>query len=606
MSQFQRVAFAIATLVAFAMFTPASHAAPVPPGAGKAVTFPYPAKAPVVVQVNGLTATRDRFRTMLKAALPDEAANVDQQIDDGLKLLLADRKLSAIPKDGRVFFVVHDIAALFDNTLAISVLVPVTSYKEFRETFLTEDERKTFEAGKKGVDEVKMTFFGNEHTIHMVDLKEYVALCPDKNTIETYTNKYTRATTAAMAPELAKTFVTADLSVYVNFEVINNLYGEQIRAFKGLIDLAFMQAPMGGIPGLGKKQLETAKVMLKGLFQAAEDCHGLVLGLEFRPEGANLRLQAQFAEDTDSVKLLNSELPGPLVEVSKLPAGLGQYSGTKLGKKLSETMSGLSPQFVPADDDEKGNTAIEKFQKGLLAAGPRSEISASGTPDVSLTIGTYSDAKKAVAALVGCYETMVPGGRIQSVVLKEKPKIEAGARKHQSFTFTEVRLVFDFDATAKDLPDELKEKMLTQLKRLVTEKMTVWVGTDGTSVVQVSAKDWDAARVEIDKYLDGQKVIGETAGYKLTRKNLPPDASFLMLLETGHTANMLLESLQAVAGVIPDFPKIGKVKPVKGEPAFIGIAITLKGDTATFNLFVPGTAIAAGHGILRDLLKKVE
>jgi hypothetical protein len=269
-------------------------------------------------------------------------------------------------------------------------------------------------------------------------------------------------------------------------------------------------------------------------------------------------------------------------------------------------MGGLNAQFVPADDDEKSTAAVEKLQKELLAAGPKGEISAGGTPDVSLTVGKYSDTKKAVASLVGCYEAMPAGGRVQSAILKEKPKITAAARKHQGFTFTEVRLAFDFEASVKDLPEGVKETTLAQLKRLVNEKMTVWIGTDGTSVVQTSAKDWDAASAALDQYLDGKKAIGDTAGYRVTRKNLPQDASFLMLLETSHTVNIITESLRAVGGAIPDFPHLGKVKPVKGDLTYVGIALTLKGDTATFNLFIPGTAIAAGHGMLKDLFKKVE
>src|SRR5262249_33526789 len=146
---------------------------------------------------------------------------------------------------------------------------------------------------------------------------------------ETYSNKYTKATTAAMPPELARSFVTADLSLYVNLDVINDLYGNQIRAFKGLIDFGIAQAAMGGmLPGVNKKQLEAAKVMLQGMFQGIEDCRGLVVAAEFRPEGLNLRLQAAFAEDTTSFKLLKAETPGPLAEVGKFPTGLGQYSGT--------------------------------------------------------------------------------------------------------------------------------------------------------------------------------------------------------------------------------------------------------------------------------------
>ena len=608
MSRSVRAALAAVALLALATFAPPVRAAaPTPAEAGKAVTFPYPAKAPVVVQLNGIGAARERLAALLKAALPDDAATINKAADDALKQLLADRKLTAIPKDGRVFFVVNDIAALFENTPAISLLVPVTSYKEFRETFLTADERKTFEAGKNGVDEVKVNALGGEHAVYAVDLKEYVALSPDKGTAETYANKYTKATTAAMAPDLAKSFVASDLAVYVNLDVINDKYGDQIRAFKGLIDFGLMQAQMGGaLPGVNKKQLEAAKTVLQGLFQGVEDCRGLVIGVEFRPEGLNLRLQAQFAEDTASAGLLKAETPGPLADVAKLPGGLGQYSGSAFGKKFAETMRALSPEFAPADDDEKGTEAVEKRQKELLAAGLKTEVSAAGAPDLSLTVSTYADAKKAAAALVGCYEAMAAGGRVYSVVLKDAPKVATNARKHQNFTFAEVRLAFDFDATVKDLPEGVKETTLAQVKRLVAEKTTLWVGTDGARVVQVRAKDWDAAAGALDKFLDGKKSLGDDAGYKMTRKNLPADASLLMMFETGQTLTMILDMFKAMEAAIPDFPKIGTVKPLKGDPTYVGIAVTLKGDVATANVFVPAPAIAAGRKMLENLFRTIE
>ncbi len=368
--------------VALAMLAPATHAAaPVPPDAGKALTFPYPAKAPVVLQINGVGTARDRLTAMLKAALPDDVATLNKQVDEGLKQLLAERKLTAIPKDGRVFVVVNNIESLFENTPAVSLLLPVSSYKEFRETFLTADERKTFEAGKNGVDEAKVNLFGGEHAVYMIDLKEYIAITPDKATAETYSIKYTKATTAALPPELAKSFVTADVSLYVNLDVINDLYGDQIRAFKGLIDFGIQQGLMGGmIPGINKKQIEAAKVMLQGAFQAIEDCRGLVIAAEFRPEGLNLRLQATFAEDTASFKLLKSETPSPLADLGKMPAGLGQYIGSKYGKKFAETLRGLNPEFAPADDDEKSNEAVDKRMKELLAAGRKAKCREPGRP----------------------------------------------------------------------------------------------------------------------------------------------------------------------------------------------------------------------------------
>ncbi|MBN9117783.1 MAG: hypothetical protein J0I06_01195 [Planctomycetes bacterium] len=608
MSLLVRAALAALALAAFAALAPDSRAAaPVPGEAGKAMTFPFPAKAPVVVQVNGLGTARDRLTALLKSAVPDDAEAAAKQFDAALKELLADRKLTAVPKDGRVFFVVNDIASLFENAPTVSLLVPVTGYKEFRETFLTADERKTFESGKNGVDEAKLNLLGDDHPVFLVDLKEYVAITPDRGTADVYAGKYTRATTAAMPPELARSFVTADVSAYVNLDVINDLYGDKIRAFRGLIDFAIQQAAMGGmIPGMSKKQLEAAKTLIQGAFQAVEDARGVVAAVEFRPEGLNLRLQAQFAEDTTSVKVLKAEQPGPLADVGKLPAGMHQYGGTKFGKKFHEAMRGLNPEFAPADDDEKGNAAVDKRQKDLLAAGPLGEVSATGEPHVALTVAAFTDPKKAAAAIVGCYEAMAAGGRVHNVVLKDAPKVKADAKTHQNFTFTEVRLAFDFEATVKDLPEGVRDTTLAQIKSTMAEKMTVWIGTDGKTVVEATAKDWDAAAGALDQYLGGKKPVSATDGYKLTRKNLPPDASLMTLMETGQTLTTLLDTARSMEGVVPGFPRLGQVKPLKGEPSYVGVAVTLKGDTATANVFVPATAIGVARKMLDGLFKKLE
>lgn len=605
MSMLLRAALAVAAVGALALPSPA--AAPVPPG-GQAVRLPFPAKAPVVVQLNGVGAARERLSAMLKAAMPDAAAALDKQIDDGLKQLLAGRALTAIPADGRVYLVVNDIAALFENTPSFSLLVPVTSYKEFRDSFLTADERKTFAAGK-GVDEVKLSAFDSEQSVYMVDLKDYVALSPHKGTAEVYAGKFTRATTAAMPPALAKSFLAADLAVYANLEIINETFGEQIKNFKMLADFGLQQAEMGGeVPGVSKKQLAAGKQAIEGLFQAVEDCRGVVIAAEFRPEGLNVRVQAQFADDTASAKLLQAESPGPLADLGRLPAGLTSYAGWKFGKRFVQVTRGLmaDAEFAPADDDEKGNAAVKKRQAELTAAGPRGEVAGVGREANSLTVTNYADPKKAVAALLGCYEAMAAGGRVKGAVLKDAPKVTAEAREHAGFTFAEVKLAFDFEATVKDLPDGAKETTLAQLKRTLSEQTTVWVGTDGKAVVQVIAKDWAAATAALDGYLDNKKSVGAVDGFKQARRQLPADATLLMMVNVGEVATMLLDTFRAMGDAMSNLPAIKKLKPLTGPPAFIGLAVALAGDTATADVFVPGAAIAAGRKIVVALLTKVE
>ena len=168
-----RFVFAVA-VVAFA--TPVLLAAPVPPEGSKGPVYPYPAKAPIVVCLNGYENARERLTKLLTTALPDQAPKLTKRLDEELKKILEGRKLTAVRKDARLFFVVNDLGNLFgDDAPPISVLVPVTTYKEFRESFLTREELKTLDQGRDGVDAIKTAAFGEEEPAYLVDLKDYVA-----------------------------------------------------------------------------------------------------------------------------------------------------------------------------------------------------------------------------------------------------------------------------------------------------------------------------------------------------------------------------------------------------------------------------------------------
>lgn len=601
-----RLALAAAVL-ALTTAGPVAAAAPAP-AAGVNVTLPYPSKAPLVLHVNGFERVKGRLTKLLEALPPAEAKQVNKELDAGLKQLLTGRKLDAVPKDGRVFVVVHDFAKLIEDEPAFSVVVPVTGYKEFKESFLTADELKSVEDAGKGVQAVKSSAFGDEHTVYLAELKGYVAVTPSKETAEVYAGKYTPAQSGALGPDLSGAFLTADVGLYVNMDVINDLYGEQIRQFKGLIDFALGQAQMGGmLPGLDKKQLELVKTMLNGFVQGIEDAKGLVIAAEFRPDGLNVRGQVRFADDTQSAAVLAPEKPTALADIARMPRGLSGYGGSKFGPKVAEIGHKFTQEFLAAEDDEQGEERIKKALAEVAAAGAQGEVSAMHMPEVGLTVTAYKDAGRAAAGLAKLYDGMAKGGKFSNIVLKEKPKVTPKAVAHRGFDLTEVRLVLDFEASAANLPEAVRESTLKQFKRLMKERTTFWIGTDGKVVVNLTAADWDAAKKVLDDYLDGKAPVGSDPGFRLTRKNLPADATLLYLVETAELLTMLVDQAKAVASQVPGgLPLGGNIKPVKGEPTYIGVAVTLKPQVASFDLFVPGTAMNVGARMLAPVFRTVE
>lgn len=595
-------------LFAIALGGPAVLAAPVPQDAGKAAAFPYNSKSPIVVCLNGYERARDRLTTLANAALPTEAPKLIKRLEGGIAKVFDGRKLTAVRKDARIFLALNDLAAAFENEHPpLAVLVPVTSYKDFRNTFLTDVELRTIDEGRDGVDAIKTAAFGEEMPAYMVDLKDYVAITVDKVTADVYAAKYTRATVDQMGTELAESFLTADLALFINMDAINEQFGEQIRGVKGLIDFGIQQAAQQGtLPGFSEKQMDALKTMLKGAFQGVEDCRSVVLAAEFRPDGLAIRLQARFAEDSASAKLISMEKPVSLAELGKLPGGLGVYGGVKFGRTISELLSAISQDLSTTEEDVQGTRLIEGHRKDLLASGHQGDISATMAPGLSMTVSRYADPKKAARALTKTYKAIAAGGRVNSVILKAAPRVNDEAEKLGDFTFAEVLLKYDFDATVAALPEQVKEATLQSLTRTLMPESRMWIGTDSKVVVAVTAKEWKDAKELLGQYQDAKRSVGADAAFKLTRSQLPAEANYLLIAETTSAINSLIDTLRSTGEALPGFPRIPDLKPAKGELTYVGLALVLKGEIASLSAFVPTSALAAGGKMLEPLFKNIE
>lgn len=594
-------------VVAVALAASTGVAADQPPGDSKDRALPYPAKAHLVVSINGFDRARDRLQQLLTVALPDDAANWNKVIDDQLSRVLEGRKLTALRKDARIFITIHDLESVFEGMPVLSVLVPVTSHQQFVDSFLTDGERRTLDAGRNGVGVIKTTALGEEMPLFLVDLKQYTAVTLDRHTAEGYAGKYAGGTTESLGSELAETFLKADLALFINLEQINQQFGEQIRGVRGLIEFALQQAAQEGmLPGLGKQQLDAIKVILRGGFQGIEDCQAVVIGVELQSEGIRFRVQARFTDNSPSARWIASEASQPAVELAKLPSALGTYTQTRLGKLAREVFWPLSQEFITTADDERGASLIQEHLQDQLKAGPRGEWAATATPGLGIAVAEYDDARKAHRAITKAYKAVAAGGRVNSVVVKTAPRVLDEAVTHRGFTFSEIRLNYDFEATVAQLPAGVRESALETLKRTLRDKTDLWIGTDAKQVVTLNAPDWNTAQSLLDKYLDQKQTIGASKAFKLTRGQLPEDATILWVAETQAAITSLVDSLRSAGEVIPGFPQLGISKPVKGVPTYLGLAVTLKGEVVTVTGFIPTGAISVGQKIIQELLKVID
>jgi hypothetical protein len=545
-----------------------------------------PAKAPIVVQLNGFEKARNRLGKFLGNALPDMAPKLAKQIDDAIKELAEGRDLKAITPDGKIYFVVTDLSNLLESPQA-AVLVPVSGYAAFKDGFLKADERKSLKKEGDGVESVKVE--GRDEPAYLVDRKNYVVLTFEKDVATGFAKADGGGLGKALSKETARSFLEQDVAAYVNLKAINKQYGTQIKGFKSLIDLALQ----GGGMGIDKKQAEMLKQVFNAFLQLLDDGEALVIGAEFRPEGFNLRFTAQFGSQTETNSFLKQLKPASLSELGTLPLGQLAYTASNFDPTLSKTLALLMKESQAGDEDEDAKKAIEAAQKELAGNRRLVELSASGGFTGGLEVAEYQDGAKAVAAQLKIFKALTKSGTYQSIPLKEKPVVKESAETVGDYKLTMVKLAFDFDKAVENLPENIREATKETMKRMAGDVGTIWVGNSGNKVVQVSGKDWKEAKSLVEGYLQGKSLLEKDEGFMATRKQLPAESTFVMVADTTRFIQTMLEMVKDQLAAIPGFPggNIPELKAPKGKPAYFGLALTLKDEYGSFDLFVPVTAV---------------
>lgn len=560
-----------------------------------------PSKAPLVIQMNGFEKARNKLGKFLGNALPDLAPNLVKQLEDAIKDAAEGRDLKAVTKDGRVYLFFTSLSELTENP-RIAVLVPVTSFKEFKDTFLKADERKNLKNEGDGVESVKVD--GKETTLFLAERKEYVFVGVDKEAAKNFVKSNDGGLDKALSLETKNAFLKQDLSVYADLKEINRQFGAQIKEFKQAIEMGFEGA--GGM--IDKKQAEQIKQIFSGVLQLLDDGVATVIGIEFRDEGVNLKWMVQFGPGTETNGLLKQLKPATLAELGTLPSGHLAFSASNFDPSLSKTLSAMLKENTADDEDADAKKVIASVMKELSENGRSLELSAGDLMNGgALEIAQYKDSSKAIAAELRMFKAMTKSASFGGVPLKSKPEIKEKAETVGVFQFHQLKLAFDFDKAVESLPQEIRETTRTSMQKMMGDKATTWFGTDGKKILRISAKDWTSAKAIVESYLQGKSAIDKDESFQTTRKNLPNEATFLMVADTARLVEFILETVrEATAGVPGAFPG-GQLPPIKApqaKPAYFGFALVLKAEYGSIDLYVPTAAVAQVRKMIAPLLDK--
>jgi hypothetical protein len=535
-----------------------------------------PATAPIVIHIRGFHRTLDQFEAMIANALPDQGPKLKGQIDDLLKKALQGRQLVGLAPDGPVFVVFTALPEPDEEVPAVAVLARVQDYTPFRDGLLTPDERKALRA-EAGYE---TTLFHGAKEMYFVRHQGYAVVTPRKDVAEQFTKQRPGL---KLSPDLAARLMKADVGLYVDMEALNQKYGEHIKRARDMFTEMFQQGKEGqaGLP-----MNNFMKQGIEAEFQVALDSRALVESLDFRPQGLALHLTAEFAAGSPTDRILQ-RFPRPTAQnLGKLATGSFGYGAMATTPDLVRTFGG----WLHGLAGESSKTFTEAMEQ-LAAAGPRGWIGQYDGPARGLQVWHYDHPDQVADAQIKMYEAT-------SLMVKDKPQVRRNAESYRGFTLHHVKITWAFDKVLAGftpangaLPEKEKKDFLDRMKRNMGEGMQAWFGTDGKVCVMVTAADWNDARRQLDRYLDGKDTLERQEAYHQIPKHLPGEATATFLLDVSRH-DQLRDLFSGPRPAPERAAKPGKVPQAPpGKPTYLGLTVQLRARRGSFDLWLPGSAV---------------
>jgi hypothetical protein len=573
----------LACVLALALSAAPATAAPLP---GTATALEQvPADAPMVIHLRGIEGVKGRFLTFIENALPEQAPAARKALDDLIKEGLEGRKLAGLKKDGPVFAVFTEMPGPTPQP-KMAFVWAVDDYKAFRDGILTEEERKGLTADG-GIEKTTL----HDEPVFFVERKGFAVMTPSKEVAQLYTKKW-KGLDGKISKTQASKLLESDLGLYLSMDVFNKQYAEQIKQARKEVEEGLKNLEEG-IGKAEKNFLQLAKNAVGPVFQAVEDSRGLLVTVEFRPEGVAFHAETEVRPGSATAKLLADFKPTAFKSLGDLPAEHTYYIGMQTSKEMFRALGPLMFGALPEPDSAEAKAATEAV-KQMAAAGPGVRVEAVDLPPRGLQVWQFADPGKAVAAQLHLLKSLKAGSTIQTAVLKKAPDVKEGAEKYAGFTFHHVTLSWDLEKMAAQssggapLPEETRKQLADAMKKVMGEESRVWFGSNGKTYLQVTARDWEAAKKVIDSR--GKGGVAATKAFQKARKEMPAEATVLALVDVVRYLGAVSEVIKPLlGGVLPLPPGVPAVE--KAQPSYVGASATLQRRGGSFDAVITASAV---------------
>jgi hypothetical protein len=583
---FRTILFAL--LVAMSLTT----AAP----AEEAPLAQVPADSPLVIQIHGVTRTKERLLTMMKNALPELAARMQARFDERLNEELQGRKLQGLAPAGPDFIVITALPESFAKTPSlIAYLARVSNYAEFRDGLLKPAERKGLTTTPQGYE---VTTLENGEKLYIQHRHDYAIFTSQKEVADQFAKSQPAL---KLSPELTTELLQPDIALYVNMAAINSKYGEKIKSAHQLAEQWF-----GPTSPWMKEQTKINVDILQALigraFQALADSKATVTGAEFRPQGLALSGKVEVNANTPTDRYLKNFTVSSANDLAQLPAGQMGYWSMRLSPGALKDSLWLRSMMLNTGSQAK---AIQEAFDELIAAKPAFSMGDFHLPPSGLKISHFQDPAKAAAATLKIFEAFETSDNFQSAPIKGKPEIKPNAQVYRGFHLNMVSMKWDFDKMLAHYagPEQKKEQLKTAMEHVMGNGAKVWFGTNGKIDVQVTAQDWPSAQRQLARYLDGKDSLGQQPAYQETRKELPRDATLVALLDASRYVRGVIEPF--MAPFLKEHAEgAAAVAPAGEKQSYLGIVVQLQPERGSFQFWMPGAAAQDLYKAYEPMLRK--
>lgn len=583
------------------MIQPLVTAAPPPPVAKADQKIPIPAKSLFVVQLTSHEELKKKIEQFVDAALPDLAKGFKSEFEDGIKEMLKGRSLEALEPNQSIYFVISDVDFL-EGSPVLAVFLPIKDYKTFREKGLSAEERKSFRRLQGKIDTIDV----QDETTYLVDRSDlgYVVILQDREFAELYAENYPRLTREALGEQLAPGFFDADISFLMNFDRLNELYGENIAQFKQLFQFALGQA--GPDTGLDEKQIEQIKLFYDVLFQGLEEGRAFTFAINLPPEGIHMRMQYAALPSSSTAKNFSDEKNIEDFDLKALPANMASYGFARQSANLSKFADLLNPEFEVPEDENRATLAMKKYSEQFVTTRAKPHKYALTMAKNSIEVYTPDDPKKLAEAKSELLKLMPKSARYYNVPLKKEPKMLEVKDKVAGFDLQGAEIQVDFESLLDEEDDpELAEVTIATAKLFLQETTRIWFGSNGKEYVQVSAENFETAKKLIEDYQAGKNNLGENPRMLAIRKLFPEKVSSVTYMDVVQMLTQLSKGFRKTLAQVPGLPigELPELKPIETKPIYAGTSYTVTANGFIFDFFAPTESVSYGRKLFEPWVK---